>query len=136
MDYLILISIGVIVLVIGSTMGMFYLYKKNILKPSDIDALDMCFDLSYSILKEIGLCKDPQSKLILETVDIVLDQLKDIDDIQSKEEFIDIAWKNTEILCNQFNLLITPEREIIMKKIILIASNQIFTQRALKNKQN
>ncbi len=124
MDYTIFTPIGIVILILVATAIFYFLTKNKYLSKKTLSEIDLCFQFTYSLAKQINLVKQPYAKEILEIVNDTLNYFKKVDDIEAdelKREALIVALE----VCKKRNLDVDEERKEILKTIINVGIEQI-----------
>lgn len=124
MDFTIFTQIGIAILILVATAIFYFLTKNKYLSKKTLNQIDLCFDFTYSLAKQINLVKQPYAKEMLEITNDTLNYFKKVDDIEAdelKREALIVALE----VCKKRNLDVDEERKEILKAIINVGIEQI-----------
>lgn len=118
MDTSIIFIIGIVILILGFSIGLMYADKKDYIDLEGLINISKMFDLSMRIINELNLTQEKYIKLIGDIVNDSLEYAKSYFD--TNKDIIEESYKYALELCEQFNIEITEERQKIIKELIMI----------------
>lgn len=118
MDASIIFIIGIVILILGFSIGLMYADKKDYIDLEGLINISKMFDLSMRIINELNLTQEKYIKLIGDIVNDSLEYAKSYFD--TNKDIIEESYKYALELCEQFNIELTEERQKIIKELIMI----------------